>query len=344
MKVLVTGSAGFIGFHLINALLSRGDEVVGVDSLYDNNDLTMKLARLSLQGVNTAAITPGAELSGSLGYRFMQMDICDRAAIVGLAQKEQFDTIFHLAAVTGNFFAKKAPDLFADVNIYGTASVLEAARLSGAKHLIFTSSAAVYGRNAVSPLTEHSDTTHPLSMYAASKRSAELMCYTYALSYNLPITVFRLFNAYGKWGRPDSIFMRAAKDIVEGNSITLLNNGYIVRDFTYIDDMVDGLLAAAAEPPYGGSDGVPYEAYNIARSKPVQLSAIIEAMENVLGQKANVQPAPESPLTIGENVEIYASCEKLESRLAYSPVWDYEKALEDFLDWFVKNYKVSFTM
>lgn len=343
MKVLVTGSAGFIGFHLINALLSRGDVVVGIDSLYDNGDLTMKLARLSLQGVDTAAITPGAEISGSMGYRFIQMDICDRPALHALAQQEGFDTIFHLAAVTGNYFAKKAPDLFADVNIYGTTSVLEAARKSHVKHVIFTSTAAVYGRDAVSPLTEHSDTTHPLSMYGASKRSAELMCYTYAQSYHIPVTVFRLFNAYGKWGRPDSIFMHAAQDILEGNQIKLLNDGYIVRDFTYIDDMVDGLLTAAAEPPYG-DHGVPYEVYNIARSKPVQLAAIIEAMENVLGKKANVITLPDSTLTIGENPEIYASCQKLEDSLAYSPVWDYEKALEDFLDWFVKNYKVSFTM
>lgn len=343
MKALVTGSAGFIGFHLINALLSRGDTVVGIDSLYDNGDQNMKLARLSLQGVDTASIAPGKELSGSLGYRFIQMDICDRAGMLALAEQEKFDIIFHLAAVTGNYFAKKAPDLFADVNIYGTTSVLEAARKTGVQHFVFTSSAAVYGRKAVSPLTEHSDTTHPLSMYGASKRSAELMCYTYALSYNLPVTVFRLFNAYGKWGRPDSIFMHAAQDIIEGNTITLLNDGYIVRDFTYVDDMVDGLLAAAANPPYG-ANGVPYEAFNIARSKPVQLAAIIEAMENVLGKKANVVTKPESTLTIGENPEIYASCEKMESVLAYSPVWDYEKALEDFLDWFVKNYKVSFIM
>lgn len=343
MKILITGAAGFIGFHLVNALVSRGEEVVGIDSLYDNNDLTMKLARLSLQGLDTASISPSAEVVGSHGYRFIQMDVCDRTAIMTLAQREQFDTIFHLAAVTGNYFAKRMPALFADVNIYGTASVLEAARLSGVKHLIFTSSAAVYGRNAVSPLTEESDTTRPLSMYAASKRSAELMCYTYSLSYQLPITVFRLFNAYGKWGRPDSIFMRSAKDILEGNPIELYNNGYIVRDFTYVDDMVDGMLTALGNTPYG-QQGVPYEAFNIARSKPVQLAAIIEAMENALCKKANIITRPESTLTIGENVEIYASCEKLERVLAYSPVWDYEKAMEDFLTWFKNNYNVSFTM
>ena len=221
--------------------------------------------------------------------------------------------------------------------------MLEAARLCGVQHFFFSSSYVVHGARAQSPLKENDDVDSPMSMYAGSKRAAELLCHTYASAYLLPVTVFRFFTTYGSWGRPDSKPMMIAKSIVDGTPITLLNDGYLVRDFTYVDDIIDGIMMALPMPP-SAVHHAPYALYNIGRSKPIPMLSFIQAIEGAIGKPAIIDRDSASPLTKGESVEMYADTGKLESELAYSPVWDYEEAAPIFGKWFAENYKVNFNL
>lgn len=344
MKILVTGAAGFIGYHTINRLITDGHEVVGVDNLCDPVARILKLARLSLLGIDVAALAPSTPQHSNAGsFSFILMDILNRAEVEALCQAEKFDRIIHLAALAGTKPSLQRPSDFFEVNTYGTQIMLEAAKQSGVQHFFFTSSYVVHGEQANSPLREDDAVDTPMSMYAASKRSAELLCHAYASAYKLPITVFRLFTAYGPWGRPDSKPMQIAKAIVDGTPITIMNNGHLVRDFTYVDDVIDGMMTALDMPPNAVLHA-PYALYNIGRSKPVSLLSFIQTLEAALGNPANVESDPASPHTKGENVEMYADNTKLERELAYSPVWDYEEAAPLFANWFKENYKITFNM
>lgn len=344
MKILVTGAAGFIGFHVVNHLLKNGNEVVGIDNIADNKDLEIKHARLSLLGINVEALYQSdAEQKGHNGLRFLRLDILNREALGALCRTENFDIIVHLAALTGTTMANLKPAQFYDTNVTGTLNLLELARRNGVQHFFYSSSSVVYSTQAKAPFEEEDHVDTPLNMYAASKRSAELLCYTYAKSYGLPVTVFRLFAVYGPWARPDSVPMQLADRMMKGRSIRILNEGQIVRDFTYIDDLLEGMSAALSSQPYG-SNSVPYALYNVGRGKPVSLLAFIQAMEFALGRSAEVQIVPDSVLHSGELVEMYADTSKLERELAYSPVWDYEEALPRFAAWFKEHYGHSFHM
>ncbi len=342
MKILVTGAAGFIGYHIVHRLISDGHDVTGIDNLCDPSARELKLARLAQLGIAPEAIIPGTPQRGSDGrFTFIQADIRDRQGLIALCQQESFEDIIHLAARAGVPLSLEEPVEVFDTNVVGTQNALEAARLSGVRHFFFSSSSVVHGAHAQSPLREDDDVDAPLNMYAGSKRASELLCYTYAQAYNLPVTVFRFFTAYGPWGRPDSVPMTIARDIAEGNTITVLNNGYLVRDFTYVDDIVDGVVSALLNPYYAAS-GAPYALYNIGRSKPVPFLSFIQSIEMAMGRRALIQRDPASPLTRGESVEMYADTRKLETELAYSPVWDYEEAVPLFIDWFRNHYNISF--
>lgn len=343
MKILVTGVAGFIGEQLTEHLLNQGHNVVGIDNFFDNNDIDIKCSRMAELGVDTNLLAETNEVAGRRGFRFVRQDVMDRDGLLALCAQEQFDAVFHLAAVTGSYFTRRAPAVVFDCNIYGTTNVLEAARLYGIKHVIFSSAAAVYNNGVPCPIAEDAPTDAPLSPYAASKRSAELICHAYARQFHIPVTIFRFFTVYGKWGRKDSVPMHAVKDILQGNEIKLLNNGYIIRDFTYIEDIVVPMTSSLHQMPQG-KNGVPYEIFNIGRSKPVSLANFINAAATAMGKSANITMLPDSTLTIGEAPEIYADTTKLENVIAYSPEWEYEEAMPAFVEWYLANYKVTFDM
>ncbi|MBR6577277.1 MAG: NAD-dependent epimerase/dehydratase family protein [Akkermansia sp.] len=343
MKILVTGAAGFIGYHVTNRMLENGHAVVGIDNICNNKDLELKYARMNLLGITASEVEPLKELVGKNGFRFIMMDVLDRDSVDALCKKESFDIIIHLAAMTGSATANMKPARFYETNVTGTMNMLETARLYGVQHFFFSSSSTVYSAQASSPLQEDDHVDTPLNMYAASKRSAELLCYTYAKSYGMPISIFRLFSVYGPWCRPDSVPMQMADRIMKGRRVRIMNNGHMVRDFTYIDDLLEGMDAALASQPYA-ANGVPYALYNVGRGKPVSLVAFTQAMEHSLGRTTEVQMDPTSPLVVGELVEMYADNSKLERELAYSPVWDYEEALPRFADWFLEHYGKTFHM
>lgn len=343
MKILVTGAAGFIGEHLVARLLERGMDVVGLDNLFDNNDLDLKSLRLAQLGIDLHALTPGNECSGNDGLRMIHGDIMDREAMYALFEREMFDAVFHLAAVTGSYYPKNEPAFCYDTNVFGTTNVLDAARRFGVQHVVFASSSAVYDRQAVSPLTEDASADHPMGTYAAAKRAAELICYAYARQFSLPVTVFRFFNVYGVRGRKDSIPMQMLRNILENREIRIMNNGRIIRDFTYIEDTAEAMFSALGNPPLN-VEGVPYDLLNIGRSRPTSLANFINAAAGYMGLKPQITIDPTSPLNHGEKEEVYADTEKLERVLAYSPVWNYEEALPELIDWFRQNYKVTFDM
>ncbi len=343
MNILLTGIAGFIGYHVAQRLLNDGHEVYGIDNLSDQGDLGMKMCRLAQFGIGEEAfLATDAPLElGAL--RFLRMDLREREPLVSLCMQEGFELIIHLAAVAGVERSRTNPADFFDNNVLATENVLEAARLSKVQHVFFSSSAVVHGVNAHVPMTEEDDVDTPLNMYAGSKRAAEIICYAYARTFKLPITIFRFFTAYGLWGRPDSIPMKIARDIMEGTPVTVINDGYLVRDFTYVDDIVDGITTAISSPPFSHF-GVPYSLYNIGRGEPVPMLSFIQALETAFGRTAHVQLLPDAPHEHGVTAEVYAATSKLEQELAYSPEWDYEEAMPYFVDWFREHYGTSFTM
>lgn len=343
MKVLITGAAGFIGYHVSNHLIEAGHQVIGIDNLCDNKDLVIKAARLSLLGIDAEKATAGQPVCGNSGFTFIRMDVLNRLAVSELCRQESFDVIIHLAALTGATKARMNPAEFYETNVTGTINMLESARQHGVQHFFFSSSSCVYSALATPPFTEEDHVDTPMNMYAASKRSAELLCYSYAKAYGIPVTIFRLFSVYGPWARPDSIPMQLAHRIMKGAEVRVLNNGHIVRDFTYIDDLLEGMDAALLNQPFS-VNGVPYALYNAGRGKPVPFLSFIQSLEYSLSRNAEVVLDEASPLALGERVEMYADTTKLERELAYSPVWDYEEAIPRFAGWFLEHYGKTFKM
>ncbi len=343
MNILITGAAGFIGYHVAQRLINDGHQVYGVDNLANHYDVELKLLRLRLLGIGRDAATATTTPVSNGNFRFLRLDLKERQAVIALCQLEQFDLIIHLAAVTGAAHSKLDPNGFFDDNVSATQNVLEAAREANIGHVFFTSSAVVHGARAHAPQSEEDDVDSPMSIYAGSKRAAEILCYSYSQTFRIPVTVFRIFTAYGPWGRPDSVPMQIARDLIEGRPLHILNDGYLVRDFTYVDDIVDGIMAAIASPPYS-TNGAPYALYNIGRSKPVSLLSFIQALETAMGRTARIEHDSATPSIYGEAVEQYADTTKLEHQLAYSPVWDYEEATPHFITWFCEHYGKSFNM
>jgi UDP-glucuronate 4-epimerase len=336
-KILVTGCAGFIGFHVSQRLLERGDEVVGLDSLNEYYDVNLKRSRLAR--LNTPPDTRRT-------FRFVQMDLADRAALASLFRSENFESVVHLAAQAGVRYSLTHPHAYADANLTGFLNVLEACRHHGVRHLAFASSSSVYGGNTHMPFSARTNVDHPLSLYAATKKANELMAHSYAHLYRLPCTGLRFFTVYGPWGRPDMALFIFTNAILEDQPIELFNQGRMQRDFTYIDDCVNAvllLLDRLPQPDPEWSDNrpdtstAPYRIYNIASHRPVQLMAFVEALERKLGKPAKKSLLPMQP---GDVPATYADLSELVSDTGYQPETSIEDGIGKFVDWYREYYQV----
>jgi UDP-glucuronate 4-epimerase len=335
MKVLITGAAGFIGSTLGSQLLKRGDSVVGVDNLNDYYDVSLKRARLD-------------RLSPSERFVFYRLDVADRTGMKRLFAENRFDAVVHLAAQAGVRYSIENPESYVDANLVGFGNILEGCRHSGVGHLVFASSSSVYGANTKQPFSEHDNVDHPISLYAATKKANELMAHAYAHLYGIPSTGLRFFTVYGPWGRPDMALFKFTKGILEGSPIPVYNNGDMVRDFTYIDDIVEGVVRAVDAPPSpGGSwDGTrpdpatsyaPYRLFNIGNSRPVRLMQYIEIIEQCLGRKAIVDLLPMQP---GDVASTVADTTQLREAVGYVPTTTVAEGVPQFVDWYRSYYRV----
>ncbi len=350
MKVLVTGSAGFIGFHLTKKLLERGDEVVGLDNINDYYDPQLKFARLKETGIAESEVMDGELVQSSKykGYRFVKMELQDSDALLRLCTEEKFDAICHLAAQAGVRYSIENPMVYVNSNMVGFASVLEGARHSNCKHLVYASSSSVYGLNEQMPFNTSQNVDHPISLYAASKKSNELMAHTYSHLFNIPTTGLRFFTVYGPWGRPDMAMFLFTKAIIEGKPIKVFNNGEMKRDFTYVDDIVEGVIRVIDKPaqpnsswsglsPESKSSKAPYRLYNIGNNNPVQLTDFIEQIETNLGVKAKRDLMP---LQEGDVPVTWADVEDLKADVGYKPATQIDKGVGEFVKWYKSYYNV----
>ncbi len=335
MKILVTGAAGFIGFHLTIHLLKRGDEVVGIDNLNDYYDVQLKKDRL--------AIT-----SNHQNFSFIQADISDRAAIEMIFAEHHFDRVVNLAAQAGVRYSIENPRAYIDANIVGFMNILEACRHNKVEHLVYASSSSVYGSNTLMPFSVHHNVDHPVSLYAATKKANELMAHTYSHLYGLPTTGLRFFMVYGPWGRPDMALFLFTRAILEGKPIQVFNNGMMRRDFTYIDDIVEGIVRvcdriATPEPDWNSDEPdpacslAPYRVYNIGNNKPVELLEFIDLIEKKTGKKAIREMMPMQP---GDVPATYADVDDLMRDTGFAPATPLASGINRFVDWFRDYYKI----
>lgn len=337
MKILVTGAAGFIGFHTVKRLLERGDDVIGFDNLNNYYDPALKEARVKI--INKLSV----HLNSS--FSLIRANLADKNEVNNLFQKHQFDRVIHLAAQAGVRYSLDNPHAYVESNIIAFTNILEACRYSNIPHLTYASTSSVYGANTKMPFNESDGANHPLQFYAATKRANELMAHSYSHLFNLPTTGLRFFTVYGPWGRPDMALFKFTKNIVNGQPIEVFNSGKHTRDFTYIDDIVEGVIRAndlIAKPdsdwdsqnPNPASSKAPYRILNIGNSKPVELNLYVEAIERVLGKKAIKNMLP---LQLGDVPDTYANCERLEDLIGYKPVTSIEEGVSNFVTWY-KNY------
>ena len=338
MKVLITGVAGFIGMHAAQALLKRGDDVVGLDNLNDYYDVTLKQDRLKKIEAS----------SGGGHFKFVKMDIADKDAVEQIFKQEKPDKVINLAAQPGVRYSIENPLAYVESNITGFAHILEGCRHNDVKHLVFASSSSVYGANETMPFSVHDNVDHPVSLYAASKKSNELMAHTYSHLYGLPTTGLRFFTVYGPWYRPDMALFKFTKAILAGEPIDVYNYGKHRRDFTYIDDIVEGLIrvldhTAVPNPswdgknPDPGTSKAPWRIYNIGNQEPVELMEYISALEECLGKKAKKNMLPMQP---GDVADTWADVEDLSKTVGYKPDTPVKEGVRKFVDWYLDYYKV----
>lgn len=331
MRVLVTGAAGFIGYHLSQRLLAQGDAVLGIDNLNDYYDVSLKQARLE-------------RLQPVAGFRFEKLDLADRAATAALFARERFDAVVHFAAQAGVRHSLADPLAYVDANVAGFAHVLEGCRHGKTGHLVFASSSSVYGANHRAPFSEHDPVDHPVSFYAATKRADELMAHVYSHLYGLPATGLRFFTVYGPWGRPDMAYFSFTAKILAGAPLEVFNGGDMERDFTSIDDIVEGVARVIRKPPRAGAapsspavSGAPYRIYNIGNNRPVKLLRFIEILEQCLGRKAVIEPRPMQP---GDVVRTCADVTDLARDVGFRPDTPIESGLARFVEWYRGYYRV----
>jgi UDP-glucuronate 4-epimerase len=351
MKILVTGTAGFIGFHLAMRLIEKGEEVFGLDNINDYYDVNLKYARLALTGIERENIEYGNEIksANSGNYRFMKADLEDFETIKKLFSKENFDVVVNLAAQAGVRYSFESPHTYLKSNITGFLNMLESCRSNPVKHLVYASSSSVYGLNKKMPFSIHDNVDHPISLYAASKKSNELMAHTYSHLFNIPSTGLRFFTVYGPWGRPDMAYFLFTKAIFENKPVRVFNYGNMKRDFTYIDDIIDGMINIIYKPaekntawnsefPDPGTSLSTYRLYNIGNSTPVNLMDFINCIEKELGKKAEVELLPLQP---GDVESTYADVEDLKRDFNYSPSTPVEKGIHEFVKWYKKYYGIK---
>lgn len=334
--VLVTGAAGFIGFHLSKKFLEAGYAVVGIDNMNDYYEVSLKEHRLEL-------------LKPIEDFEFKRIGLEDKEQIFQLFEKHSFSHVVNLAAQAGVRYSITNPQAYIDSNIQGFINILEACRHYKPEHLVYASSSSVYGANKNMPFSVHHNVDHPLSLYAATKKANELMAHTYSSLYNLPTTGLRFFTVYGPYGRPDMALFLFTKAILEGKPIDVYNHGKMKRDFTYVDDIVEGILKLLPKAPVGNkawsgeapdpaTSFVPYRVFNIGNNKPIELLRFIEILEEKIGEKAIKNFMPIQP---GDVPETYADIEALENAVGFRPSTSIEKGISNFVDWYVEYYKVK---
>jgi UDP-glucuronate 4-epimerase len=334
-RFLVTGAAGFIGFHLSRHLLERGDEVVGIDNLNPYYNVRLKTDRL-------------AQIANAPGFTFHEMELADRDAMSALFERGKFDIVLHMAAQAGVRYSLENPHSYVASNLVGFLHVLEECRHKGVKHLVYASSSSVYGANTKRPYSVRDNVDHPLSLYAATKKSNELMAHTYSHLFSLPTTGLRFFTVYGPWGRPDMAMFLFTKAILAGEPINVFNYGNMRRDFTYVDDIVEGVIRTAEHVPQGeanwnsdspdpGTSNAPFRVYNIGNNKPVELSYVIEVLERCLGAKAKKNLMPMQP---GDVPETFADVDDLIRDVGFAPSTPIETGIERFVEWYRQYHKV----
>ncbi|NND68965.1 MAG: NAD-dependent epimerase [Halioglobus sp.] len=332
MHILVTGAAGFIGYHLSERLLARGDEVTGLDNLNDYYAVSLKEARL-------------ARLQKHTRFHFVQADLEDAAALHNLFDSEHFDAVVNLAAQAGVRYSLENPMAYINANIVGFTNLLECCRRHMPRHLVYASSSSVYGMNTNMPFSVHDNVDHPVSLYAASKKSNELMAHTYSHLFGIPTTGLRFFTVYGPWGRPDMALFLFTRAILAGEPIKVFNHGNMQRDFTYIDDIVEGVVRVIDTPatpdpdwrgdnPDPGTSTAPYRLYNIGNNNPVQLTEFIEALEQTLGRTAERELLPIQP---GDVAATYADVEDLVGAVGYQPSTPINEGIRRFVEWYLEH-------
>lgn len=333
-RYLVTGAAGFIGYHTAAHLLARGDEVIGLDNLNDYYDVTLKHARL-------------ARLKGKPGWSFEQRDLVDREGLERLFGERKPEVVIHLAAQAGVRYSVTHPHVYVQSNVVGFLHVLEGCRHHGVRHLAYASTSSVYGANTKMPFSVHQNVDHPLTLYAATKKSNELMAHTYSHLYGLPTTGFRFFTVYGPWGRPDMALFLFTKAILEGRPIDVYNHGRMQRDFTYVGDIVEGVVRAAdrtaipnpawrGDAPDPATSSAPYQLYNIGNSQPVELMRYIEVLEKELGRTAEKNMLP---MQQGDVPATWADVDDLARDVGYRPATPVEVGVKRFVEWYREYYK-----
>jgi UDP-glucuronate 4-epimerase len=334
-RILVTGAAGFIGFHLARRLLARGDEVVGIDNLNQYYDPQLKRDRL-------------AQLTSDSKFRFQPLDIADREGVSRLFAHEQPGRVAHLAAQAGVRYSLTNPQAYVDSNLVGFVNILEACRQQHVEHLVYASSSSVYGANTVMPFSVHHNVDHPLSLYAATNKANELMAHCYSHLYDLPTTGLRFFTVYGPWGRPDMALFLFTKAILDGRPIDVFNEGHMRRDFTYVDDIVEGVLRTldrvpepnpnwSGDAPDAATSLAPYRLYNIGNNQPVELLHLIATLEKCLGRKAEKNLLPMQP---GDVPETYADVDDLSRDVGFRPATPIEEGVAKFVEWYRGYYRV----
>jgi UDP-glucuronate 4-epimerase len=349
MKVLVTGTAGFIGSFVAVRLAERGDEVVGIDNISEYYDVRLKYGRLERDGLDRGKAEAGEWVKSSKypAYRFKRTNLEDPPAIQGLFEKEKFDMVCHLAAQAGVRYSLVNPHSYIDANIAGFMNILEGCRHYKIAHLAYASSSSVYGLNEKYPFSVHDSVDHPISLYAATKKANELMAHTYSHLFGLPATGLRFFTVYGPWGRPDMALFLFTKAILEGRPIDVFNHGKMKRDFTYIDDIVTGVVKVLDKPPAGdpqwsgtrpdpAGSRAPYRLYNIGNNSPVELMVFIEAIEKALGKKAKKNFLAMQP---GDVPATWADVSDLVEHFGYKPAMSVEEGVKRFVEWYVEYYK-----
>jgi UDP-glucuronate 4-epimerase len=333
MKILVTGAAGFIGFHTASKLLARGDEVIGLDNLNEYYDVSLKHARL-------------ANLQKHAGFRFVKLDLADQSGMAELFAKEKFARVIHLAAQAGVRYSIDFPHTYIHSNITGTLNVLEGCRHNTVEHLVYASTSSVYGANTNMPFNPHNIADHPVSLYAATKRANELMAHNFSTLFKLPTTGLRFFTVYGPWGRPDMALFLFTKNILEGKPIDVFNHGHHKRDFTFVDDIAEGVVRACykvAQPdpnwdgnnPDPSTSKAPFRIYNIGNNCPVPLMHYIEVLEQCLGKKAEKNMLP---MQLGDVPETSANIDDLVRDVGYRPATPVEEGVKRFVEWYLEYY------
>jgi len=348
MKILVTGTAGFIGYHLAKKLLERGDEVIGLDNINDYYDVNLKYGRLKELGINKEEIQE-KKLTQSLSFekhKFIKLDLADREGMAKLFEEEKFDAVCHLAAQAGVRYSIENPSVYIDSNLVGFANILEGCRQGKVKNFCFASSSSVYGLNKAQPFKTSDTTEHPISLYAATKKSNEMMAHTYSHLYGIQTTGLRFFTVYGPWGRPDMAPMLFTDAILNNREIKVFNHGKMSRDFTYVGDIADGIIKVLDKPALSNPDWDPnkpeiqsssaaYKIYNIGNNQPVSLMKFIETIEESLGKvaKKNMMPMQD-----GDVVSTYANIDELIRDFNYQPKGNLTEGIEKFVQWYKEFY------